>query len=78
MEGTGSATIKQVAQRTTIAHIIDLFFRRARVAYCVVDGGIWPKFKLNQAFMAVRITCKNKEDPMKNEGTRVVTTFSQL
>ena len=25
--------------------------------------------------MAVRITCKNEEDPIKNEGTRDVTTL---
>ena len=28
-----------------------------------------------QAFIGVLITCKNEEDPSKNEGTRVVTTF---
>ena len=26
--------------------------------------------------MIVLITCKNKEDPIKNEGARVLTTFS--
>ena len=25
--------------------------------------------------MVVLLTCKNKEDPIKNEGTRVFTTF---
>ena len=28
--------------------------------------------------MSVLITCKYEEDPIKNEGARVVTTFSQL
>ena len=26
--------------------------------------------------MVVIVTCKNEEDPIKNEGTRVLTTFS--
>ena len=32
-----------------------------------------PKFEIVQAFMYVLITCKNKEDPIKNEGARVFT-----
>ena len=28
--------------------------------------------------MVVRVTCKNEEDPFKNEGTRMVTTFPIL
>ena len=28
--------------------------------------------------MVVLITCKNEEDPIKNEGTSVLTTFSPL
>ena len=31
-----------------------------------------------QAFMADLDTCKNEEDPLENEGTRVVTTFLPL
>ena len=30
-----------------------------------------PKFELIQAFMHVLVTCKNEEDPIKNEGARV-------
>ena len=37
-----------------------------------------PKFKLTQAFIVVLITCKNEEDPIKNEGARVLTTFLPL
>ena len=37
-----------------------------------------PKFKLIQAFMHVLDTCKNEEDPIKNEGTRVFTRFLPL
>ena len=36
------------------------------------------KFNLIQAFMVVLATCKNGEDPIKNEGTRVLTRFSPL
>ena len=33
------------------------------------------KFKLIQAFMVVLVTCKNEEDPIKNEGARMVITM---
>ena len=36
-----------------------------------VDGGIWPKLELIQAFMHVLVTYKNEEDSYKNEGARV-------
>ena len=32
------------------------------------------KIKLIQTFMGVLVTCKNEEDPLKNEDARVVTT----
>ena len=38
------------------------FFRRSRAANSIVSGGIWPKFKLIQAFMHVLITCKYEKD----------------
>ena len=34
-----------------------------------------PKFKLIQDLIVVLIVCKNEEDPIINEGARVVTTF---
>ena len=40
----------------------------------VAGGWMWPKIKLIQTFMGVLVTCKNEEDPFKNEGARVVTT----
>ena len=43
-----------------------------------VSSGILPKFKLIQAFIVVLVTCKNEEDPIKNEGARVLTRFSPL
>ena len=40
------------------------FFRCARADNSGVGGGIWPKFELIQAFMAmhVLVTCKNESD----------------
>ena len=37
-----------------------------------------PKFELIQAFMHVLDTCKNEEDPIKNEIARVFTRFLPL
>ena len=58
--------------------LYDVFFRRSRAAYSEVSGGILPKFKLIKAFIVVLVTCKNEEDPIKNEGARVLTRFSPL
>ena len=54
------------------------FFRRSRAANSEVRGGILPKFELIHAFIIVQVTCKNEEDPIKNEGARVLTIFSPL
>ena len=43
-----------------------------------VSDGILPKFKPIQAFIVGLVICKNEENPSKNEGTRVVTTFPPL
>ena len=53
-------------------------FRLSRAANSVDGGRVWPKTKLIQAFKVVLITCKNDEDPIKNESARVVTTLSIL
>ena len=55
-----------------------LFFRRSLAANSEVSSGILPKFELIQAFIVVLVTCKNEEDPIKNEGARVLTRFSPL
>ena len=44
----------------------------------MIGTGIWLKFKPTLAFIVILVTCKNEEDPSKNEGARVVTTFLQL
>ena len=41
------------------------------------QGQLTPKSVI-QAFVDGLVTCKNDEDPFKNEGTRVVTTFLPL
>ena len=54
------------------------FSRRSRAAYSAVLGPIWPKFEPVQDIMVVLVTCKYEEDPIKNEGASVFTTFSPL
>ena len=51
------------------------FFRRSRAANSEVSSGILPKFEVIQAFIVVLVTCKNEEDPIKNEGARVLTSL---
>ena len=51
------------------------FFRRSRAANSEVSGGILPIFVLIQAFIVVLLTCKNEEDPIKNEGAKVLTSL---
>ena len=52
-----------------------VFFRRYRAANSEVSSGILPKFKVIQAFIVVLVTCKNEEDPIKNERARVLTSL---
>ena len=40
--------------------------------------GFWPNFELIRTLMVFLITCKNQEDPIKNEGARVLRKFSPL
>ena len=54
------------------------FFSCSRAANFEVSSGILPKFELIQAFIVVLVTCKNEEDPIKNEGARVLTRFSPV
>ena len=70
--------IKSKMKTVEWSQYYSLIFRRSRAANSEVSDGIWPKFKPIQAFIADLVTCKNKEDPLENEGTRVVTTFLPL
>ena len=54
------------------------FFICSRAANSAVLGPIWPNFELVRDVMDVLVTCKYEEDPIKNEGARVLTTFSPL
>ena len=54
------------------------FSRHSRAANSAVLGPIWPNFELVRDVMDVLVTCKYEEDPIKNEGARVDTTFSPL
>ena len=47
--------------------------QHSRAANSEVSGGIPPKSELIQAFIVVLVTCKNKKDPIKNTGSRVLT-----
>ena len=51
------------------------FSRRSRAANSPVRSLIWLKFELIQVFIVVLVTCKNEEDPIKIEGTRVLTSI---
>ena len=56
--------IKTLEWRITRLYVV---FRRSRAANSEVSDGILPKFELIQAFIVVLVTCKNEEDPIKNE-----------
>ena len=53
-------------------------FPEAQVQLTQVPGRILPNFEPIRDFMVVLVTCKNKEEQIKNEGARVVTRFSPL
>ena len=53
-------------------------FPDAQGQLSAVLGPIWPNFELVRDVMDVLVTCKYEEDPIKNEGARVDTTFSPL
>ena len=50
-----------------------IFFKRSGAANSSVPGRILPNFESNQDFIIVLVTCKNKEEQIKNEEARVVT-----
>ena len=54
------------------------FFRRLMADNSVVSNEIWKKFKLIQGSIIVLVYCKYEDDPIKNKGARVLTTFIRL
>ena len=55
-----------------------IFFRRSRAANSAVLGRILLKFELVPDIIDVLFTCKNEEDLIKNEGTRVLTRLYDI
>ena len=53
-----------------------IFFRSSRATYFTVQGRIVRHFELIRDLIVVLVTCKNEEDPIKTEGTRVLTALS--
>ena len=52
------------------------FFKHSRAANSAVRGRILPNFELIRDSMVVLQTCKNEEDPIQNEGARVLTRLN--
>ena len=50
-------------------------FQTSRAANSTDPGQILPNFKAIQDYIAVHGTCKYEDDPIKNEGARVLTTL---
>ena len=48
------------------------FFKHSRTVYSAVCGQIVPNLELVQDIIVVLLTCMNEEDPIKNEGTKVL------
>ena len=71
--------IKELEWSQDFSHYIyGDFSNCSRAANSAVLGPIWPNFELVRDLMDVLVTCKYEEDPIKNEGARVDTTFSPL
>ena len=52
------------------------FFTQSRADNSAVKGRIWLKFELIRDVMAILVTCKYEEDPIKIESARVATTLN--
>ena len=55
-----------------------IFSKRSREANSVVSDRFWPNFELAPDFMHVLVTCKYKNDQIKNNREKVATPFSPL
>ena len=71
-------SIKNDGARVVTTLFTDFSDDKQQLPVTEVSDGILLKFKPIQAFMTDLVTCKNEEDPLENEGTRVVTTFLPL
>ena len=68
--------IKTLEHSQDLSHYKSMrIFPDAQGQVTAVRIRIWSNFKLFQDFIVVLVTCKNKEDPIKNEGATVFTTL---
>ena len=51
------------------------FSRHSRAANSLDTGPFLPNFEPIQEFIAVLTTCKNEDDPIKNDPARVLTLY---
>ena len=51
------------------------FSKRSRAGNSLVSGWTLLNFKPIRDILGLLVACKNEEDPIKNEGARVVTTL---
>ena len=63
----------RVLTRFSPLYVYGRFFKRSRAANSTVCGRILPNFELVRDIMIVLHTCKNEEDPIKNEDARALT-----
>ena len=54
---------------------LQLFFQTFKADNSAGQGRILPNFKPIKDFIAVLVTCKNEDNPIKNEVVRVLTTL---
>ena len=71
IKNTGS----KVLTRFSLHNENGIFFKRLRAAISAVCGQIGPKIELIQDYIVVHVTCKNEEDPIKNQSTRELTSL---
>ena len=57
-----------------VATTLNIDFSQSRADNSAVKGCNWLKFKLIRDVMAILVTSKYEEDPIKIEGARVATT----
>ena len=57
-----------------MATTLNIDFSKSRADNSAVKGGIWLKFEVIRDVMAILVTSKYEEDPIKIEGARVATT----
>ena len=61
-----------------VATTLNIDFSQSRADNSAVKGRIWLKFELIRDIIAILVTSKYKEDPIKIEGARVATTKKMI